>query len=508
MNCRHTYTTIILTCAALFFFAGCTKNFDSINTDPRLVGSGIASPSLILTKVQKESVFNLMEQDSRLEVYTGYTGHTTTTNALIKGPWDEPFGTFYTSFIVNISEAVRLSADDEKLANINAAARIWKVWLFSRLTDLYGDIPYFSAAKNVNEVDPAPAYDKQQDIYNDFFKELKEAVDVLKADDGSRKAMGNQDLLYKGDIASWIRFGNSLRFRLAMRVRYADPALAALNVQEVINDELITDNSQNALIKAGDANQPSNENKNPYFNGIAGGAKEFRWASFTLAENLTKLNDPRASVFIKPSSVGDYFGIFLCISTDEKAVNIGRPDNSDSELGDIAWRPDFTFRLLTAPEVYFLRAEAALEGITTEDANDQYFAGIDASMDYFNIAGADKTDYLASAAGSLSGTSEEKLEMIITQKWLANFLQFDEAYADFRRTGYPRIYVGHAPSDTNGEVPRRIQYPLSEYNSNNAKVMEAVGRLSGGDNLTSKVWWDANPNVPVHHPKQGIYPPF
>jgi hypothetical protein len=492
----------------VFLIGSCTKNFEEINTNPRIVTENIADPALLLTQVQKESMFGMMGGDGRIEVFSGYIGNDALGNVFQKGPWDEPFATFYKSYIININEAIRISAKDPALADLNSFARIWRAWLYSRLTDLYGDVPYSEAGKDVSNVNVAPSYDTQESIYTDLFKELKEAVGVLKQSDGSRENVGSQDLIYSGDVDKWIRFGNSLRLRLAMRVSYVSHDLASANINEVLTDELIEDNSQNASLVAGGADEPAADNKNPYYNGIPGGAKEFRFASFTTAETLTKLNDPREPKFIDLSTAGDYFGIALNLSQDEKNIDINRPDNSSSALSDLLWRPDFRFTVINASEVAFLRAEAALRGFTSEDAQSLYTTGIGLSMDYFGVDATAKADYLAGSAAVLTGSEEEKDEQIIIQKWIGNYPEFDEGYAEFRRTGYPRIWTGTAPGETNGEIPRRAQYPLSEYNSNSANVTAAAGRLSNGDSFLSKVWWDAKADLPKHHPKQGIYPPF
>lgn len=137
-----------------------------------------------------------------------------------------------------------------------------------------------------------------------------------------------------------------------------------------------------------------------------------------------------------------------------------------------------------------------------------YATGINLSMDNFEVDGADKLTYISGDAGTLTGTDEEKLEMIIIQKWLGNYPQYEEGYTEYRRTGYPRIWTGNAPNETNGEIPRRVQYPLSEYNSNGASVSAAISKLADGDSYKSKLWWDVKADLPKHHPKQGIYPPF
>lgn len=497
---------LVLSVSVMLF--ACTKDFKEINTNPRIVTEDIADPGLLLTYVQKNSMFGMMDNDGRLEAYSGYIGNNTIASAFTKGPWGSPFSTFYSTYLVNINESIRLSSKDPKLADLTSFGRIWRVWLYSRLTDLYGDIPYSEAAKNPTETDLNPAYDTQESIYADILKELKEAVEVLKQSDASRLKIGNKDLVYSGNVESWIRLGNSLRLRLAMRISYVAPSVAAMHISELINEQLITQNSQNAMLITGTASEAVDANRNPNYNGIAGGAKEFRWASFTMVENIENLHDPRAAKFIELSSLGDYFGIMLNLSPEEKQVDFGRPPSSNSALSDLFWRSDVRLTLINASEVAFLRAEAALRGITGEDAQALYATGISLSMDNFGVSVTDRDNYLASAAGILSGTEEEQYEALIVQKWLANYLQFEEGYAEFRRTGYPRIWTGTALGDTQGEIPRRVQYPQSEYNSNITSITAAIGRLANGDTYTSRLWWDVRPGVPVHHPKQGVFPPF
>ena len=102
--------------------------------------------------------------------------------------------------------------------------------MYSRLTDLYGDIPYTEAAQSVTEVNITPAYDTQESVYTDMLKELKEAVAVLKQSDGTRLNIGNKDLIYGWKVEKWIRLGNSLRLRLAMRISYVAPSVASTHI--------------------------------------------------------------------------------------------------------------------------------------------------------------------------------------------------------------------------------------------------------------------------------------
>ena len=145
-----------------------------------------------------------------------------------------------------------------------------------------------------------------------------------------------------------------------------------------------------------------------------------------------------------------------------------------------------------------------MRGFTNDDAQTLYADGIKKALEQYEI---DPATYLSSPAATLSGTDEEKLEQIIVQKWLAIYFESNEAWAEYRRTGYPRIWLGTDASDNAGEIPRRIRYPLDEYAKNETNVSAAVSKLTDGDQYASKVWWDKKAGLPFDHPRQGMYPP-
>jgi len=131
------------------------------------------------------------------------------------------------------------------------------------------------------------------------------------------------------------------------------------------------------------------------------------------------------------------------------------------------------------------------------------------SMEQYGVDAGDITTFLTSAAGTLSGSTEEQLEQIIVQKYLALFGDSYEAWTEHRRTGYPRQWIGSLSAlDSDFAMPRRSAYPLAEYNLNGVNVKAAVARLVGGDLLTSRIWWDAKAGLPFDHPKQGVFPPY
>jgi hypothetical protein len=162
---------------------------------------------------------------------------------------------------------------------------------------------------------------------------------------------------------------------------------------------------------------------------------------------------------------------------------------------------------MNAAEVGFLRAEAALAGLTAEDATLLYRNGISLSMQQYAVDQQDIDDYLAGSYGSLTGSDEEKLREIIIQKYLANFWMGSESWAEYRRTGYPEIWTGSDLGSTNGVIPRRGTYPQSEYSLNENNVRAAISRIQDGDKMTGRVWWDVKPGLPFLHPKQGQFPP-
>ena len=304
-----------------------------------------------------------------------------------------------------------------------------------------------------------------------------------------------------GDVDLWKRFANSLRLRLAMRIRFADAALASQVVNEVVSGPLVDENSQNIFLATLDDN--NTDNANPLY-GVNQTQPLNLISSFTTTDNLKPLSDPRLPVFAKPSPYTGYRGLPLQINTVQ-----GERYQKDSVafIGDYFLQKVFNIILINAAEVKFLKAEAALAGMIADNAQILYQQGIRLAMDQYGVASAATNTYLASAAATLTGTTEQKLEQIIVQKWLGNYFNTYEGWAEYRRTGYPTIWTGAQLGDTQGNIPRRAIYPSDEYLKNRANVTEAASRLSNGDTYMSKIWWDKKPGLPIYHPKQGQFPP-
>lgn len=486
------------------FFAlaavGCTKNFEEINTNPILITKDVIKPSMIFTLVLKNTIFN-QHNSGVFNEYSNYYSNQGSGAIFGSRDWSGSFN--YTSDLINISEVIRLTSKDPSLKNQNAVARIWKVWQFHQLTDVFGDVPYFEALLDVNDVINQPKYDTQEAIYTDLLNELKVAAAQLTSEPGLA-SFGSADILFNGNAERWVRFANSLRFRLAIRVRYAKESLALEHITDLSGKPMIEANEHNARLRTIDGAEASN--RNPLYNSYLSGNGYPLWVGLTVTQNLLEREDPRMEKYADPATdgVSGYRGRPMTLFNEEK---IAYGESTTAFLDYYFRQPAFDIVILNAAEVAFLRAEAALAGLSSEDAQALYVKGIELSMNQYNVGASAIADYLNGPYGTLTGSDEEKLREIIIQKYLANFWMGTESWAEYRRTGYPEIWTGGDLGVTNGRIPRRGVYPQSEYSLNENNVREAISRLNGGDLPTSRIWWDAKPGLPYLHPKQGQFPP-
>ncbi len=495
-----TLSLLIAMCIPL----SCTNGFDELNTNPKLITDDDIKPSLLFTKVMKESGFDILNVN-RIGEYSSYIKRADSGNMLSLTDFPEPFN-YYTTYIENLAAIIRLTADKPELQNQNAIARIWKVWVYHRMTDVYGDIPYTEVATSFDDIVLYPKYDTQESIYIDMLKELKEAAAALSPS-AEQTSFGAADVMFAGDSDAWKRFANSLRLRLALRVRYADASLAQTNVAEVFSSNLITTNAQNAVITSEGPDAADLSNTNPLYQEVVNGnpgAGSSISAGLALVENLLNTDDPRLTIYLEPNNNMEFIGGAINLSAEERAVY-----PQSAKWSQYFRNATYDFNVIQASEVHFLKAEAVLAGLANGDANALYQNGITLAMEQYGVDPGDITTFLSSEAGILSGTDEEKLEMIITQKYLALMGDSYEVFAEHRRTGYPRVWIGSEPAaETNNALPRRFPYPLIEYNLNAPGVEAAAARLDGGDIMRARIWWDAKAGVPFDHPRQGMFPPY
>jgi len=358
-----------------------------------------------------------------------------------------------------------------------------------KITDLYGDVPYTEAGRGAEGI-LLPKYDSQESIYKDIIDKLGQYISVFE---GATTAdgYGTADPFYAGDMTKWAKFANSLRLRLAMRMRYADAAAAQTAITASLAKPLMTSNDDNARIL--------NFNTNviyQYSGWYEAYVNEGRfYLSKFLVDKLNATNDPRLPIFALPNSLGGYEGYPNGLTSEARssydATNV-------SVTAPILYAKDIPSYCLTYSEVCFLQAEAALFGLGGSSPNTHFQNGITAAMLQWGVSQTDIDSYLTTEPeASLTGTTEDDFRKICTQLWMSCISNNYEAYNVVRRTGYPVIPVRTGLETpqldvglTNGTLPRRIMYPVTEITLNVANYEEAVAR-QGANLMTTKMWWDA-----------------
>lgn len=455
-----------------------------------------------------------LQQNLNADVYSGYltpprpfvAGANNTTYSLVSGwngfIWSVPY-----SFVMNNVKSISdLTKDD--YPTLYGTALILKVAAMHRVSDVFGPIVY----SNFGDLENAGVYDSQEAAYDAFFADLDTAVTNLSADI-DYQAFSAFDLSYGGDYKQWVKLANSLRLRLAIRISKVDPAKAKSEGEKALAQSLglMTANADGFFVN-GTLDHPLTV--------IDNGWGDIRMNA-SMESILTGYNDSRAtSFFDAPTDVGGVVkGVrggmpLLSEYSDElaqKAAYIGF-----SAINDNIHTP--RVQLMTTAEVAFLQAEAALRGwANAGDAQANYERGINLSFEQHGASGAaaymaDNTstpaDYIdpvnpsmniaalstSTVAWAGAGTNEEKLEKIITQKWIAMFPEGQEAWSEYRRTGYPKIFPV-ASNQSGGTIDtdiqiRRIPFVDSEKSTNAAGVTAATSLLGGVDNGGTRLWWD------------------
>ncbi len=400
---------------------------------------------------------------------------------------------------------------------------------FAKLTDMFGDVPYSEGGLGKVGVF-TPKYDEQKDIYADMIERLNADINVFKSANFELDGFPGADPIYNNSKDKWLRFANSFRLRLAMRARFVPETKSFYEgvISESLNQPLIEDNSQNATLEHWDSEDGALYN--PWYN-LYRQRHESRIYEFNVSEKfvewLKETGDPRLEVLVTKATLSDVYIKWLTDRNDPRLEYLQDPENyylgmrngliieERDAKADVNFNGQFVkvdkwprkdlsalslnvlakdqpLYFMTAAEIWFLRAEAAVVNLSSENASELYQNGITRAMELWDI---DAGDYLASSAqGALTGSNEEKLEQIGYQMWIAFVPNYLEAWSNIRRTGYPKIQKRTSPElskgVTTGELPKRLRYPqTTERNINGVNMQEAIDRM-GGDKIDNAVWWD------------------
>lgn len=416
-------------------------------------------------------------------------------------PYDY-FTTGYTTAVNEIGTTINaLDADDAADVNKRSIARIFRVYIMHRLTDLYGDIPYSAAVKGYTDNDFTPKYDAQEDIYADMLKELEESAGRL---DPAVATFGPGDFIYSGDVSKWKKFAYSLMLRLGMRLSRKAPDAAGTWVKKAIAGGLIMSDGDIATMKYVDGSQAINRNpaaasmlSNDYAVANGDANTEGGKLAKTFIDVLKANNDPRLNVIAIVWNNGK--------ADTSTALQKGMPNGLLNKPADFTsysepnpatiLQYNAPFILMSAAEVNLLLAEAAINGWWEGSAADAFREAIGASMRNWALFGnggvIDPARIAAyQAAHPLTGSTDAMKEMIGQEKWVALFLDEQEIHANWRRTSYPILTPVNVPGNTTGgTIPRRLLYPPSEESVNSGSLTEAITR-QGPNLMTTRVWWD------------------
>ncbi len=473
--------------ALVLVVAGCDSRFEDVNTNPNEPEE--VNPNLLLPNIIRSSVNTsvntahttgnlVLQYVSKVSFNTGVDRY----DWAGVGYW-EPF---YDD-LRNVEEVIRLGKEREN-PNYEGVGLVLKSWIFSMLTDAYGDIPY-SEAVSVDSTN-TPAYDPQEEVYAGLLADLERANDLLDPSGPSIRG----DILYGGDLMRWKKLANSLRLRLLMRLSEKQGALESVNVQNdfqqiVANEPVLEGNEDNAALEYLD----SRPNEWPRHTSRVGTFRTFKMAE-TLTDTLKTFGDPRLPVFADSTAapvsgvtcdeLETYKGVPNGL-TDDASDNFNGGRDCQSSLNTARYfeSPNAAKGLImTYSEVLFLRAEAAARGWTNEDAESRYEQGIEASMNQYNQEMP--ANYLAQPGVQFD--QSRALELIGKQKWIALFYTGMEGWFNWRRTGYPAIEP--AQDNVNAdEIPVRFRYPESEQALNRENYQAAL-EAQGPNDINTEMW--------------------
>jgi hypothetical protein len=501
------YTFLLL----VMVITSCTKDFEEINTDPNRPKS-VPTVNLIST-AQKSLMDDMMDewfsgrQGLLWSQYWAQRNYTSEDRFSIRQNTNNTYWRLIYTDMMDLEQIIKLASDTIESKVIDtyygdakgqiAAANTLKAYVFQLLASTYGDIPYeqaFQAADN-----PTPAYSTQKAIFLDLFAKLKAAADYLPTVEGQVFTSG--DLMYDGDAMLWAKFANSLRLKIAIRLsKVTDPELVAARNTAIAEamDGAFTSNDDNASVTyLGDG-----QSNAPMYDGFYTSRRNDMTVTAQFVDLLKGINDtlnnktnpflgltdPRLPIWV-PKAKGVYRGMPYGIE-DKYASQLRAYAANLYNAVNIVLTGDFTVVLMDYAEVCFIKSELA----GWDQAH--YEAGVTASLEYW---GADAD----ASAAYLAALPAANMENVMTQKYIALYMNGYEAWAEWRRTGFPKsiVQVGELTGPTvdgtpveftaiaGTAIPRRLTYPVQEFTINKANA-DAAAAAIGGDEFSTRLIWD------------------
>lgn len=550
----HQYIGIAVVALASLTAASCSSDdtMTDINTDPSKAAT--MDPNAQLTTAELQTYGDL----GMVEIYrnyhyafdqqlmgcwntTNYGGHHTIDNNEMSRVWTS----LYPTAVKNIVDAI---AHADSKPNLKAVASVYRVYLMSVITDIYGDCPYTEAGLGFIKGISNAKYDEQKDIYYDFFNQLDSADRELYA--ANDKVTG--DVIYNGDVAKWKKLANSLRLRYAMRISNVEPDKARQEFEKALGadggiiesadddayihymttsmsfgQESYSDYRGNRLSQLLFGNDPANNPSyicSTFFNKLkdTGDPRTYRICRFyydglmsaTGPDNRIDLTDEMISQHQKmePCDPGAYSwdawptgytsDLLTEMAKTNSKINPSLAREVRPKLANNFLKTDNPGIIMTSAEVDFLLAEATLKGwnVGRGSVDDLYWQGVRKAMDLLSdrydckpVSDEEFNTYKAN--NSIGHTNDQKEEAINTQAWILHFTNPAECWANVRRSGYPKLLspdaYGWGSMLTGGkDIPVRLCYPVLESSYNKANYDEALGRMGGKNDWHTPLWWD------------------
>ncbi|GJG36454.1 SusD/RagB family nutrient-binding outer membrane lipoprotein [Prevotella lacticifex] len=550
----HQYIGIAVVALASLTAASCSSDdtMTDINTDPSKAAT--MDPNAQLTTAELQTYGDL----GMVEIYrnyhyafdqqlmgcwntTNYGGHHTIDNNEMSRVWTS----LYPTAVKNIVDAI---AHADSKPNLKAVASVYRVYLMSLITDIYGDCPYTEAGLGFIKGISNAKYDEQKDIYYDFFNQLDSADRELNA--ANDKVTG--DVIYNGDVAKWKKLANSLRLRYAMRISNVEPDKARQEFEKALiadggiiesadddayihymttsmsfGQESYSDYRGNRLSQLLFGNDPANNPSyicSTFFNKLkdTGDPRTYRICRFyydglmsaTGPDNRIDLTDEMISQHQKmePCDPGAYSwdawptgytsDLLTEMAKTNSKINPSLAREVRPKLANNFLKTDNPGIIMTSAEVDFLLAEATLKGwnVGRGSVDDLYWQGVRKAMDLLSdrydckpVSDEEFNTYKAN--NSIGHTNDQKDEAINTQAWILHFTNPAECWANVRRSGYPKLLspdaYGWGSMLTGGkDIPVRLCYPVLESSYNKANYDEALGRMGGKNDWHTPLWWD------------------
>jgi hypothetical protein len=510
----------ILLCIILLLAGGCDQDFIEVNTNPYAVTE--IDPALLFAGAQRTHLGSWAAEHTIVQQFVNPYNQGATLgfnfNEDIDGVSNPKWDQSYPGPIRNLMQAIVILGENTDRVNLLSMIRIWKAQIFMGLVDEYSNVPYFEAGRAVSDGMFYPKYDDDEAIYDDLYNEITGALatlnpgaDYVPEDLFFGSSAENSTSNAADQVAKWKKLGNSLLLRLGMRYSKANTSKAQAIVTEAFAGGVMASNSDNAYVKYDGTLYVQDENNN------LRNFSYFYYAAEPFVEQLKSTNDPRGKFilanFADPAAVANdpdpdtdlanQFGVPVgVISTDladpdgpYRGAREGGLNYSQMNIWIVASpaAPDFW---VTYAQTSLLLAEAAQRGWVSGSAQTFYENAIRADMEVYAlypgttpISETEITSYLAEPGVAFNTTNA--LELINTQYWIVNLRNGTEAFANFRRSGFPALNPNLYNDNLDGEFARRMSYPDYEASSNADNYADAIGAI-GGDNLLSRVFWDVN----------------